>query len=194
MLEKLQDDFTDLKNKVDEFLGGNKKQILKDHIANTTEMLDTRQWADQFICFIEMIEPETKTPLNVNVIKAFNFKGKSFSIETTSTGTAHTSTYDETETDDVTITFLESNLDEVRNYLLYKSDGEEVRPNDGTFMLPYEHYFKITLCAMNGNYDVRDISKGRLDECIMDGGIDRVFEIEGDMESYEIRFVPIFSQ
>ncbi len=193
MFDELKDSIENIKNKIDEFLGGGKKQILKDHIADVSAMLGTRQWTDQFVCFVEMIEPETKMPLNINAIKGFNFKGKSFSIETTSTGTAHTSTYDETETEDVTITFLESNLDEVRNYLLYKSDKRAVRPTDGTFLLPFEHYFKITLCAMNGDYEVRDISQGRLDECIMEGGIDREFEVEGDMEIHETRFVPILS-
>ena len=97
--------------------------------------------------------------------------------QTSQTGNAILTTYGTKQAGEITITFLETDLLDVFNFLTLDASGKQIIPSDGTSLLPLDFYFHIEVT--HKSKDMQETLLGSAIDFIMNGN-DVVKSVTGD--------------
>ena len=165
-------------------------------ISEAQKVFNNRQWNDLFKIKIyrHLAGQPIKEFATPFAITGFTYRQKQFTLKTTHIGTAHTTTFDSVETDSLSLEFEEDISDEVYKFIYYKDDNTPILPQNGTYLLPYDWYFTMSIEIYNEQFKKRILKFDSDKEFILEGGIERNFKANGgEIENYALTFKPILS-
>jgi len=109
-------------------------------------LLENANRANQFGIIISRVEPKfsiTESLAISKLVQNISFINDGYQYEEIKIGSAYMNVVQELQSGEIAVTFTEGQNAEVLKFLTKKEDGSNILPSDGTYLLPYEYYFKI---------------------------------------------------
>ena len=126
----------------------NDKASNKHEIGVYQYLLEYANRSNQFGIFINRVEPKydfLKAVSISSMVQGVSFINDSLQYEEVQMGSSYINIVQELQSGEIALTLTENQDAEVFKFLTLKEDGSSIIPKDGTFLLPYEYYFQISI-------------------------------------------------
>lgn len=168
------------------------KRIYYQHIKEAQDVKSHAQWTDQFLVEVYMMKPEPRKKLDSNLINSFSLTYDGLDAENLPFGSGSINIFGDMTPLKLDIVFEEeATWENLYKYFFLDNTYEPIIPRDGTYLLPKDWYFEITVHSMDASWKYKQLYKN---DFIIDGGLQKDFNTEGgQMQEITLSFVPINS-
>jgi len=162
------------------------------HIKEAQDAKSHAQWTDQFLVEVAMIMPEPKNMLNQHLISSFSITYDGLDTENLPFGSGSINIFGDMTPLKLDIVFEEeATWENLYKYFFLDNTYEPIIPRDGTYLLPKDWYFEISIYSMDASWKYKQLYTN---DFIIDGGLQKDFNTEGgQIQEITLSFVPINS-